>query len=125
VPRLRNGPTWRITERLCPNEAIVRRTGLKGLPALKASGLFDKFDKVRAEGEPSPPLPDVDADVDALSGRVDAAEGDEAPTPSPKASTPDDHVDADVEARRKKAERQTRWRHNKTARALGNGAPPS
>jgi hypothetical protein len=41
---------WRLTEKACPNEAIVarrfvERTGLKGLAALKAAGLFDKFDK--------------------------------------------------------------------------------
>jgi hypothetical protein len=37
---------WRVPdEKPCPNEVIVKRTGLRGLAALKASGLFDKFDK--------------------------------------------------------------------------------
>jgi hypothetical protein len=41
---------WRLTEKACPNEAIVARRswsgrGLKGLAALKAAGLFDNFDK--------------------------------------------------------------------------------
>jgi hypothetical protein len=36
---------WRPEEKGCPNAAIVARTGLKGLEALKASGLFDRFEK--------------------------------------------------------------------------------
>jgi hypothetical protein len=39
---------WRLTEKPCSNEEIVERTGLTGLAALKASGLFGKWDKPKA-----------------------------------------------------------------------------
>jgi hypothetical protein len=46
---------WRVPEeKPCPNAAIVARTGLKGLEALKASGLFDRFDKPTAVNSSTP-----------------------------------------------------------------------
>ena len=44
------GHPWRVPkDGPCPNEAIVRRTGLKSLAALKADGLFERVDRY---GEP-------------------------------------------------------------------------
>ena len=60
---------WRVPEeKPCPNAAIVARTGLKGLEALKASGLFDRFDK--PAGRMSSKAVDIVPPVDTLEDKL-------------------------------------------------------
>jgi hypothetical protein len=97
---------WPLTEKPCPNEAIVRRTGLKGLAALKASGLFDQFDKPAAVDKP------VLVNIPVNNTSVNTADVNTGAKP-------------DAAADRKAYQREYQRRYRAAARALREGAPPS